>query len=381
MSSDVVVVLTAFNAEYTAVQRHLIDRQIQQERGTRFEVGRLPGTRCRVALCLTGKGNQPAAVIAERAIRRYAPAAVLFVGVAGGLSDTTSLGDVVVATYVYAYHGGTSEDDGFKARPRGWETAHEIQQLAAQVDRAGDWAPVTAEDLRAPRVHFGAIAAGEVVQNSWSSNEAARLRLHYNDALAIEMEAAGVAQAGHLNRALVAVVRGISDRADGAKTSTADRTWQPRAVANAAAFALRLAEKIIEERGRAMPDVDARRSTGGVVNTNNSGQVGIQGGEIAGSTVIIGGSVPAAGATDLAAELAAIRDQLGRERAAGAVDEATYQAAQEELGLADAALAGDGPQHRSRFALALKRLRGLVADITDLGTRIATLIKTVSGSS
>ena len=381
MTSDLVVVLTALNVEYTAVQRRLCDRQFQRERGTCFEVGRLPGTRHRVALCLAGKGNSPSGVIAERAIQRFAPAAVLFVGVAGGLWDTTALGDVVVATYVYAYHGGTSEDDGFKARPRGWETAHEIQQLAAQVDRAGDWAPATVEDTPAPRVHFGAIAAGEVVQNSWSSDEAARLRLHYNDALAIEMEAAGVAQAGHLNRAPVAVVRGISDRADGTKTSTEDRAWQPRAATNAAAFALQLAEKIIEERERVMPDTDARPSAGGVVNINNGGQVGIQGGKVTGSTVFIGGQVPAAGAADLAAELAAIREQLSRERATAAVDEATYQAAQEELGLADAALAGDTPQDRSRFALALKRLRGLVADVTDLATRIATLIATVSGSS
>jgi nucleoside phosphorylase len=31
--------------------------------------------------------------------------AVLFVGVAGALWDATPLGDVVMATHVYAYHG------------------------------------------------------------------------------------------------------------------------------------------------------------------------------------------------------------------------------------------------------------------------------------
>ena len=41
------------------------------------------------------------------------------------------------------------------------------------------------------------------------------LREHYNDAVAVEMEAAGVAQAGHLNDGLPAImVRGISDYAD-----------------------------------------------------------------------------------------------------------------------------------------------------------------------
>lgn len=82
------------------------------ERGTRFEVGTVVGTRCRVALALTGKGNQSSAVLSVRAIAEFELLAV--VGVAAALWDATPLGDVVVATHVYAYQGGTSEDDGLK---------------------------------------------------------------------------------------------------------------------------------------------------------------------------------------------------------------------------------------------------------------------------
>src|SRR5262249_7587569 len=141
-----------------AVRRRLVDpRVLRHERGTRFEIGALPGTKCRIALGLTGKGNHPAAVLAERAIQRFSPAAVLFVGVAGALWDATPLGDVVVATHVYAYHGGTSEDDGLKARPRAWELSHEIHQLASHLDRTGDWTNSPPSDTRAPKVHFGPI--------------------------------------------------------------------------------------------------------------------------------------------------------------------------------------------------------------------------------
>ena len=54
-----------------------------------------------------------------------------------------------------------------------------------------------------------------------------RHRTTRRDALAIEMEAAGVAQAGHLNGAAVGIVRGISDRADGTKASDTyhDAEW------------------------------------------------------------------------------------------------------------------------------------------------------------
>ncbi len=228
MSKDLVVILTALNLEYQAVRRKLAGPQVHRhERGTRFEVGTVPGTSCRVALGLTNKGNHSAAVIAERAIQEFSPVAVLFVGVAGALWDSARLGDVVMATHVYAYHGGTSEDDGLKARPRVWEAAHAISQLGSHLARVNDWADDTPGHGRVPQVRFGAIAAGEVVQNSKISAEARWIRQHYNDALAIEMEAAGVAQAGHLSGAPVAIIRGISDRADGTKSSAKDRNWQP----------------------------------------------------------------------------------------------------------------------------------------------------------
>lgn len=248
MNSNLVVILTALDLEYGAVRERLTNPRLHRHpAGTRFEVGSLGGTGCRVALALVGKGNHPAAVLAERAMAEFSPAAVLFVGVAGGLWPNVRLGDVVVATKIYAYHGGTSEDDGMKARPKAWEIPHEADQIARHVARQSEWTRGLPAD-RAPVVHFGPIAAGEVVQDSAVSGQAQWIRRHYNDAVAIEMEAAGVAQAGHLNHALpVVVVRGISDRADGSKTTTDGENWQPRAARHAAAFATALARELITE--------------------------------------------------------------------------------------------------------------------------------------
>lgn len=51
-----------------------------------------------------------------------------------------------------------------------------------------------------------------------------------------------MAQAGHLNDALPTImVRGISDCADESKSAADEARWQPRAAANAAAFATTLA--------------------------------------------------------------------------------------------------------------------------------------------
>ncbi len=377
MTDDLVVMLTAFNDEYKAVHERLTDITTHRhDRGTRFEIGTIRGSSCRVALGLTGKGTQPAAVIAERAISEFSPVTIMFVGVAGALWDTP-LGDVVVATHVCAYHGGTSEDDGFKARPRVWETHHEVSQIAQHVARTGAWA----QDLPpGTGAHFGVIAAGEVVHNSRLSAEARWIRQHYNDALAIEMEAAGVAQAGHLSGSPVAIVRGISDKADGAKTTAADRDWQPKAAASAAAFAVHLATELVHERKKAT--MNGNTPGHGTVHLTSYGQVGIQAANVTGSSVWQNTGPAAANTPDLAAELAALRVDLTRERDHGRLDDVTYDAATTELDIADGALdSTTTPAGRKTFVLALKRLGGLIADLAGPAAKITALIIAAKGMS
>jgi hypothetical protein len=91
-------------------------------------------------------------------------------------------------------------------------------------------------------VHFRPIAAGEVVLNSAAHPLRAQLKLHYGDAAAIEMESAGAARAGQLNRSLPTLtIRGISDRADGGKYAGDADGQQGRAMIGTAAFAAELA--------------------------------------------------------------------------------------------------------------------------------------------
>ncbi|MFE2107756.1 purine phosphorylase [Kitasatospora sp. NPDC059463] len=384
MSKGPVVILAALNLEYQAVRQRLTGPQVHRhERGTRFEVGTVRGTSCRVALGLTSKGNHSAAVIAERAIQEFSPMAVLFVGVAGALWDTTRLGDVVMASHVYAYHGGTSEDDGLKARPRVWEAPHGISQLASHLARLNDWADPAPGHEEGPQVRFGAIAAGEIVQNSRISAEAKWIRQHYNDALAIEMEAAGVAQAGHLNGAPVAIVRGISDRADGTKNSADDRDWQPRAAANAAAFGTRLAVELVEEQGEdqeepATPRGDRVRSTDRfgrhVSNTAHNSTVGIMAGAVMGSSVHMNAAPRTSGPRDLCAELNGFREQLGWHRAEGALDEDTYREALTDLDSALRSAGGNTPESSKRTVMTLRRLRGLVAECPALVAALAPVV-------
>lgn len=254
MSDTTIVILTAMNHEYEAVRKRLSGVTARtHDTGTIFEIGHLGGG-CRVVLARTGVGNLPGAVTAERAVQEFKPAAIIFVGVAYALQSRLRLGDVVVATHVYSVHSATSEESGFKARPRVWELSYRARQIADQLALSGIWRHRLPSGSRsgpdAPNVVFGPIAASEVAEYSATSALRAWLHEHFNDTVAGEMEAAGIAQAGHMNDGLpTVIVRGICDYGDGNKPTVDGAGWQQRAVATAAAFATALAVAFADDPG------------------------------------------------------------------------------------------------------------------------------------
>ncbi|MGH3280828.1 MAG: purine phosphorylase [Trebonia sp.] len=379
MNESPVVILTALSLEYDEVRAGLRDLTTQMHpAGTRFEVGHLGAIGRLVALALTGKGNLPAATLTERAITQFSPAAVIFVGVGGALQPHIALGDLVVATHVYAYHGATSEDDGTRARPRVWEIAHGVDQTARHIVRDGAWTRQLPTDSSPPQVYFGPIAAGERVLDSRTSADAQWIRDHYNDALAIEMEAAGVAQAGHLNDSPVAVVRGISDPADGTKAASDRAGWQPRAVTRAAAFALALAAELGARSTHQPTTADGAPqpiAPGSVTNlATGNARVGVQAGQIFGGARI--GSEYMAPGDDVLALLADLRAQLDRAYRAGRLEEEVKQAALEELDAATEAARG---KQGKRLMVAVRRLSGLISDLAEFGAQVAAILSAVKG--
>ncbi|HEU4426825.1 MAG TPA: 5'-methylthioadenosine/S-adenosylhomocysteine nucleosidase [Pilimelia sp.] len=273
-----VVFLAALGLEYDAIYAHLTNpRRHVDPDGTRYATGGLPGG-CRVALALIGEGNLAAAALTGRAIQEFRPRALMLVGVAGGLNDEAAIGDVVVATRVHAYQGGRDESGGFRPRPKSWPAAHDVEQVARDVARAGEWAtslpgrgsggeaadppgeaadpgeaagPPSRAGEATPQVHFKPIVSGDVVLDSRTSPVAGLIAQHYSDAIAIDMESAGVAEAAHrkgFHRTIT--IRAISDAADGAKRRADAAGHQPRAAAHAAAFAVAVAQKV----GESTPD-------------------------------------------------------------------------------------------------------------------------------
>ncbi|WP_129767238.1 5'-methylthioadenosine/S-adenosylhomocysteine nucleosidase [Streptomyces sp. L-9-10] len=237
-SSGKIVIFTALPLEYRAVRARVTDPQrVDHEAGTIFERGRIPGTTWEVYLAQVGQGNQSAAILTERAIRMIGPDAVFFAGIAGGMKHDIGLGDVVVATRVFAYHGGKQEG-AFKTRPETWPASHRLEQAARFAVLDPLWAKALLPQGReTPEVHFKPIAAGEVVVNAQASALQNLLDEHYNGVAAIETEGAGFAGAASMADQVPAlVIRGVSDRADGSKQRTDSGGFQLAAADNAAAL-------------------------------------------------------------------------------------------------------------------------------------------------
>lgn len=241
MRSNRIVVFTALSEEARAVRALLPDLDtLTVPPGTIVEHAPLPDTGYTICLVTMGPGVGEAAVIAERVISWANPAAVLLVGIAGGLKDDLSLGDVVAARRVLYHPGGKDSPRGFWARPEAWPASHRLLQIAQYVESRGSWLTFLPDDgtQTTPNIHLKPIASGDVVKATNDSPLAELLHTSYNDASAIEMEAAGVARAAHHHGVELLVIRGISDPSDSTKTPGADAEWQPRAARHAAAFAL-----------------------------------------------------------------------------------------------------------------------------------------------
>jgi nucleoside phosphorylase/tetratricopeptide (TPR) repeat protein len=241
-----VVILTALPFEYQAVVAHLQDSQeVVHPTGTIYSLGQFQGERrrWRVAVAQVGTGGTQAAIEAEKAISFFPAQVALFVGIAGGRKDV-QLGDIVVATKIYAYESGK---DGayFEPRPELWHPSHALEQRARHI--GDEWVTRLsgAKPTTIPRVHLGPLAAGAKVLASTQSETAALLAATYGDALAVEMEGHGFLQAIQVNPAVHGlVVRGIANLIDG-KTEADGAGYQEIAARHATAFAFQILAKFM----------------------------------------------------------------------------------------------------------------------------------------
>lgn len=171
--------------------------------GVVYHTGTLGGKEVVVARSGIGKVN--AALTAAEMIRAFSAAAVINTGVAGALDDSLCPEDAVIATDLVQHDYDTTPFD-----PPGFVSG--IDTVHIPVDSAISSAAFDAARALGVRVTQGTIASGDQFISDPDRKE--RIRRAFG-ALACEMEGAAIAHACCLYGVRCAVIRTISDRADG----------------------------------------------------------------------------------------------------------------------------------------------------------------------
>lgn len=236
-----VVILNPVLVEYEATRSLLNEYKECTKHGRSYLCSTFKNKSNKVTLLIrqAGSGISNITLATEKAIQDWKPAMLLLVGIAGSIKDA-DFGDLVIATKSYGYESGKETPTGFSARPDVIPTSPKMLELSRVHAEKKEWLDRLPLSSSPCKVFFGPIASGEKVIANTASTSFEIIKKHYNDTLAVEMEAIGFARAclhhpliQHLN------IRGISDRIDG-KAEADAAGMQHKAATNAAAFAFEL---------------------------------------------------------------------------------------------------------------------------------------------
>ncbi len=209
-------IIGAMPQEIDRIVEELETESIEQIAGRSYHIGRFEGADC--MLVFSHWGKVAAAITATTLIERFGVDCIIFTGVAGAVSKTLNVGDIVIADWLIQHD--------FDVSAAGILMKYEIPFLGISYFSVDsllvELAKQAAEDFlsNSPSfarrgqgvVHVGTIASGD--QFIAHPDKLEELRAAIPDLLCVEMEGAAVAQVCHEYGIPYIVIRTISDRAD-----------------------------------------------------------------------------------------------------------------------------------------------------------------------
>lgn len=197
-------IIGAMKSEVEALQAQMEQVTVSTISGVDYYCGLLQGKEVVVAQC--GVGKVFAAICAQTMILTFHPDCVINTGVAGGLSTDLAVGDVTVATTLVQHDMDTSA----LGDPIGLISGINVVHFPA--DEAVSQKLANAAAKVGCAVKRGTIVSGD----QFISAPEQKAKLHKDfDAVACEMEGASIAHVCYVNQVPFAVLRAISDSANG----------------------------------------------------------------------------------------------------------------------------------------------------------------------
>ncbi len=221
-------IIGAMEPEVNALIGLLDKKNCETVSGVDYYSGEIYGKSVVIAKC--GIGKVFAAICAEVMILKYSPALVVNTGVGGALASGLSTGDIVIADRLCQHDMDTSAIGD----PVGLVSG--INKVYFDADSKAVSALTSAAQSLGLNCKVGVIASGD---KFIASREDKERIINAFGASACEMEGAAIAQVCFVNDTPFAVVRAISDSADGEATMDYP-TFLPIAAANSTKMMLAL---------------------------------------------------------------------------------------------------------------------------------------------
>lgn len=198
-----VAIIGAMEQEIALLRDKLENRQILSLPAGEIYTGTLHGVE--VALLKSGIGKVSAATGTTLLLERYQPDWVINTGSAGGLAATLKVGDIVISDSV-GYHDADITAFGYALG----------QMVGCPVTFSADRTLLAAAEKSIAQLGLhavrGLVISGDAFING--GRALTRIRQTFPQAIAVEMEAAAIAQVCHQFSIPFVVMRAISDVAD-----------------------------------------------------------------------------------------------------------------------------------------------------------------------
>ena len=197
-------IIGAMDVEVDMLKSMLSDTQTEKISTVDFVKGKLHAKEIVVARCGIGKVN--AAICAQSMILKYAPDAIINIGVGGSLSNLLDIGDVAIADYVVQSDADTSP----LGDPVGLVSTINIIKIPCS-QNVTNLLSKCADNLGIHSLR-GTISTSDAFI---ASNEKKDWLVSNFDAIACEMEGGSIGHVCYVNGVEFGVLRAVSDKADG----------------------------------------------------------------------------------------------------------------------------------------------------------------------
>ncbi|MBQ9692533.1 MAG: 5'-methylthioadenosine/adenosylhomocysteine nucleosidase [Clostridia bacterium] len=198
-------IIGAMEIEIEGIRSLMTEKEEKTVSGVKYVIGKLGNNNIVTAVC--GIGKVFAAICAQTMILNFKPDIIVNTGVAGSIDASLGILDIAVADKVVQHDMDTSPIGD----PKGLLSGINVIYMDADEKASALLVELVKEaGINAVR---GAIASGD--QFIASKTQKDEIKANFPDAIACEMEGAAIGQVCYVNKVRFAVLRAISDNADG----------------------------------------------------------------------------------------------------------------------------------------------------------------------